>query len=100
MKYNEEELLNKIFEAKPDDFEHIGNNAFKYERLFVELRPETYYTENKTPEMDFAIFKTEEDMNTAYEQNICVDYWAIKPANEYWNYIRKICNIILEKESE
>ena len=90
---NENELLNKIFEAKPSDFEYMGNNAFKYNELFIELRPDTFYIENEIAEMDFAIFKTEEDMNTDYEKNIVTDYWAMTPVNEYWNYVRKICNI-------
>ena len=96
MEYNEKELLNKIFEAKPNDFEYLGDNAFKHRGLFVELRPETYCTDNEIPEIDFAIFETEEDMNTDYESNLGVDYFAMKPAYNFWKYVRLYCDNIIK----
>ena len=96
MEYNEEELLNKIFEQKPKEIEYLGCNAFKYRDLFIELRPETYCTENEIPEIDFAIFETEEDMNTDYELNLGVGFFGMKPAYNFWRYVKLYCYYILK----
>lgn len=96
----EDKLFEKLFEARPKCFEHLGDNAFKYEGLYIELRPETMFENADDIEMDFAIFETEEDMNTDYELNLGVGFFGIKSAYNFWKYVKLYCEYILKKESD
>lgn len=104
IKQDKEKLYDNIFENAPLDFKYFGGSTFIYKGLFVELREDTikmYEEDNYYFQMDFAIFETEEDLNTDYDLNIGVGYYEMQPYEEYWNYVRNYCNSILEeKESE
>lgn len=95
-KYDKE--IDTVLKNFPADFERIDDDqCFKYKNIFVELRPETVTDVNDVPEMDFAVFETEEDMNTDYEQNIGVDYWDISNPEAYWNYVKSYCEAVLDR---
>ena len=86
-----EELLQKLVkDSNKYGFKWLGDYAFQYEDLFVELRTETLTDENNCWEMDFAVFESEKDMNTDYDLNIAEEYYNIENAEEYWNYVKDI----------
>lgn len=91
-----DDLFKNIFKAKPSDIEHIGDNCFKYKDLYIELRPDTITNINDAPEMDFAIFKTESDMNTDYELNIGTDYGSMLVPHRYWESVKSFCDRVME----
>lgn len=90
----EDKLFEKLFEARPKCFEHLGDNAFKYEGLYIELRPETIFNDTDDIEMDFAIFETEEDMNTDYELHLRTDYFSIVSPIDFWCYVANVCHSV------
>ena len=90
-----DELVKKLVnDSSKYGFKWLGDYAFQYEDLFIELRTETLTDENNCWEMDFAIFKSIEDMNTDYDLNIADDYWNIENSKEYWEHIQDIINTI------
>lgn len=91
-----EDLFEKIKENVPVDIKHIGDNCYTYKGLFIELRPETIFTDNTPPEMDFVVFETEEDMNTDYELNMGVDYLPMTPHYRYWEGVKLYCDKLLK----
>ena len=91
-----EDLFEKIKENVPVDIKHIGDNCYTYKGLFIELRPETIFTDNTPPEMDFVVFETEEDMNTDYELNMGVDYLPMTPYYRYWEGVKLYCDKLLK----
>lgn len=86
-----EKYLEEILKtSKYYGFEHIGCDCYKYKNVYVELREETITDINGNYEMDYAVFETEEDMNTDYELNIMTDYMSIENAKEFWQYLQKV----------
>ena len=78
------------------EVKHLGNYAYEYKGLYIELRPDTIFTDNTPPEMDFAIFEDEEDMNTDYELNIGTGYAAMTPYYRYWEAVMLYCDKLLK----
>lgn len=92
-------LLQEIQNKVPDDIKYLSDYAYTYKGLFIEIRPDTIFVEEDANivEMDFAIFRTEEDMNTDYETNIATDYYSMLSPVRYWEAVKLVCDKCLEK---
>ena len=96
VEYDTDKLLEDILNNVPVEVKHLGNYAYEYKGLYIELRPDTIFTDNTPPEMDFAIFEDEEDMNTDYELNIGTGYAAMTPYYRYWEAVMLYCDKLLK----
>ena len=96
VEYDTDKLLEDILNNVPVEVKHLGNYAYEYKGLYIELRPDTIFTDNTPPEMDFAVFENEEDMDIDYELNIGTDYAAMTPYYRYWEAVMLYCDKLLK----
>lgn len=97
VEYDTDKALEDILNNVPVEVKHLGDYAYEYKGLYIELRPDTIFTDNTPPEMDFAVFEDEEDMNIDYELNIGTGYAAMTPYYRYWEAVMLYCDKYLEK---
>lgn len=102
---DETKFSNEIQELKdnaPKEFKYLSDNAYLYtpKNVYVELRPETVYDDIDEVYMDFAVFETEDDMNTDYEKNIGNEYHDILNPIEYWKFVADYTNAVVNNYNQ